>query len=59
MLKVEGLKVRYGHREAVHNVSLTVEEGTAPALRRDFASDDQLATGRRVEDGLDYRRFFA
>jgi len=32
MLKVEGLKVRYGHREAVHNVSLTVGEGEIVTL---------------------------
>jgi branched-chain amino acid transport system ATP-binding protein len=32
MLKVEGLKVSYGHREAVHNVSLTVEEGELVTL---------------------------
>lgn len=32
MLKVENLKVRYGHREAVHNVSLTVEEGEIVTL---------------------------
>ncbi|MFX5918418.1 ATP-binding cassette domain-containing protein, partial [Acinetobacter baumannii] len=30
--KVEGLKVSYGHREAVHNVSLTVEEGELVTL---------------------------
>ena len=38
---------------------LSVEEGAAPALGRDFASDDQLLAGRRVEDRLDYRCFFA
>lgn len=32
MLKVEGLKVSYGHREAVHNVSLTVEDGELVTL---------------------------
>ena len=38
---------------------LSVEEGAAPALGRDFTSDDQLLAGGRVEDRLDYRRFFA
>lgn len=32
MLKVEGLSVRYGHREAVHDVSLTVEDGEIVTL---------------------------
>ncbi len=32
MLKVEGLSVRYGHREAVHDVSLTVAEGEIVTL---------------------------
>ena len=38
---------------------LPVEEGAAPALGGDLASDDQLVAGRRVEHCLDYRRFFA
>ncbi|MCG5243235.1 ABC transporter ATP-binding protein [Azospirillum doebereinerae] len=32
MLKVENLQVSYGHREAVHNVSLRVEEGEIVTL---------------------------
>jgi len=32
MLKVENLSVRYGHREAVHDVSLSVEEGEIVTL---------------------------
>ncbi len=32
MLKVENLKVRYGHREAVHSVSLTVADGEIVTL---------------------------
>ena len=38
---------------------LSIEEGPAPALRRDLASDDQLVARWRVEDRLDYRCFFA
>jgi hypothetical protein len=38
---------------------LTVEEGPAPTLCRDFTSHYQLGAGRRVDDSLDYRCFFA
>ena len=38
---------------------LSIEEGPAPALRRDLASHDQLVARWRVEDRLDYRCFFA